>query len=421
MANAVLVVRERATIVLKFMKRTLLILGLVIVVAVVVYVATRRSAPPEAPFARAKRETLVSVLSTNGKTEPVAWVPVHTERAGRITAVMVERGQTVAAGGELAVLEDGASAAMVASAQARLEQAKAEVGVLERGGRAAELAEIESTLKRVAVDRAAAQRELAALERLVEKQAAPRLELDTAKDRLAQLDAQMAAQQTRRAALVGQGELAVAQSRVRDAEATLGQARRQSEMASIRAPRGGVVYELPARVGAWLEAGGLVARIGDMSRLRVTVYIDEPDLGRVKKGLPVTVTWDALAGREWQGVVDAVPAQVIALGTRQVGEVVTVADNPRHDLPPGANINARIRAQVVEGALTIPKAALRRENEELGVFVLEGGRLAWRAVEIGVSSETRAEVRRGVKEGDLVALPSDRSLAVGQELTAVVP
>ena len=403
------------------MKRTLLILGLLIAVALVVFIATRRTAPPDAPFAKAKKETLVSVLSTNGKTEPVEWTPVHAERAGRISRVPIVRGQTVAAGAVLAVLEDGVSAAALAAAQSRLEQAKAEVAVLERGGRAAELAEIESTLKRVAAERETAQRDVAALERLVAKQAAPRQELDTAKDRLAQLDAQTAAQQTRRAALVGQGELAVAQARVRDAEASRTQALRLIEMASMRAPRGGVVYELPAREGAWLEAGGLIARIGEMSRLRVTVYIDEPDLGRVKKGLPVTITWDALQGREWLGVVDQVPGQVIALGTRQVGEVVTIADNPKLDLPPGANINARIQAQVVDNALTIPKAALRREGGELGVFVLEGGRLAWRAVQVGVSSETRAEVRRGLKEGDLVALPSDRTLAVGQELTPIQP
>ncbi len=403
------------------MKRTFSVLALLGVAAVGVYLATRQTAPPQAPFAKAKRETLVSVLSTNGKTEPVEWAPVHAERAGRISQVPVTRGQTVAAGSVLMILEDAASAALAASAQARLEQAKAEVAVLERGGRAAELAEIESSLKRIEMERAAARRELAALVRLVEKQAAPRLELDTAKDRLAQLDAQVAAQHSRRAALVGQGDLAVAQARVRDAEAALAHARRQSELASIRAPRAGVVYDLPARVGAWLEPGGLVARVGDMARLRVTVYIDEPDLGRVKKGLPVTVTWDALQGRQWQGVVDQVPAQVVSLGTRQVGEVVTVADNPRQDLPPGANINAQIRTQVVEGALTIPKAALRRENGELGVYVLEGGRLAWRAVEIGVSSETRAEVRRGVKEGDLVALPTDRALTVGQQLTPVEP
>ena len=411
-------VRERETIVLNFMKRTLLILGL-LSVAVAVYLATRRSAPPEAPFAKAKRETLISVLSTNGKTEPVEWSPVHAERAGRISRIAVVRGQTVVAGTVLAILEDSASAAMIASAQSRLEQAKAEVAVLERGGRAAELAEIDTAMLRVAAERAAVERELAVLERLVAKQAAPRLELDTAKDRLAQLDAQAVAQKSRRAALVGQGDRAVAQARVRDAEAMLAQARRQIELASIRAPRGGVVYDLPAREGVWLEVGGLVARIGDMSRLRVTVYIDEPDLGRVKKGLPVTLTWDALQGREWLGVVDQVPAQVIALGTRQVGEVVTLAENPKQDLPPGANINARIQAQVVEGALTIPKAALRRENGELGVFVLQGGRVAWKPVEVGVSSETRAEVRRGVREGDFVALPSERTLAVGQQLTPI--
>jgi HlyD family secretion protein len=408
------------------MKRWSWLVGLLVVVAGLIFVATRRAAPPEVPFAKAKRETLVSLLTTNGKTEPLEWAPLHAERAGRVSRLLVSRGQTVAAGAAMAVMEDNESQAAIATAQARLEQARAEVANLQRGGRAVELAESAAAVQRLKIDRTTLQRELSSLERLVEKNAATRVELDAAKDRAAQLDAQISAQEARRAALVGQGDVTVAQARVRDAEAALAQAKLRSEQATLRAPRGGVVYDLPAREGGWLEAGALVARVGDLSRLKVTVYVDEPDLGRARKGLPVTLTWDAMPGREWQGVVDMVPSQVIGLGSRQVGEVVTIAENPQRDLPPGANVNARIRSQVVEGALSIPKAALRRNQSELGVFVLEGGRpetgrLAWRAVKVGSSSDYRAEIQSGLKEGDAVALPSERTLAAGLEVTAVYP
>jgi HlyD family secretion protein len=403
------------------MKRWFWILFLVIVAAAGVWLASKRNAPPESPFARARKETLVSMLTTNGKTEPVDWSPVHAEREGRVLRLMVQRGQTVAAGAVLAELDNNDAQSELAAAQSRLEQAKVELANLQRGGRAAELAEIEGQLKRFQVEREPAKREVASLERLVTNQAATRSELDAAKDKLAQLDAQIAAQQARRSALVGQGDVPVAQARVKDAEAALQLAQRRKELSVIRAPRGGVVYDLAAKSGAWLGAGDLVAKVGDTSKLRVTVYIDEPDLGRIRKGLPVAITWQAEPRGEWKGVVDEIPTQVIALGTRQVGEVVTLADNPNHDLPPGANIDAKIRAQVVENAVTIPKAALRRENGELGVFVLKAGRLEWRKVTVGVSSETKAEIQRGVSDGDSVALPSEGTLAAGMAVTPVYP
>lgn len=403
------------------MKRWLWIVVLAAVAVAGLWLVFKRSAPPESPFAKVRRETLVSMLTTNGKTEPVEWTPIHAERDGRVVRVLVARGQSVPAGAVLAELDGNDAQAELATAQARQQQASVELANLKRGGRSAEIAEIDGIINRLQVERGPAQREVAALGRLVTNQAATRAELDAAKDKLADLDAQIAAQQSRRAALVGQGDVAVAEARLRDAQAAVQLAQRRREQSQIRTPRAGVVYDLPVKAGAWLGAGDLVAKVGDISRLRVTVYIDEPDLGRIRKGLPVVITWQAQPKGEWKGTVDEVPSQVIAMGTRQVGEVVTLADNPNQDLPPGANIDARIRAQVVENAVTIPKAALRRDNGELGVFVLENGRLVWRKVAVGVSSETKAEIQSGVRDGESVALPSETALAAGMPVTPVYP
>jgi len=62
--------------------------------------------------------------------------------------------------------------------------------------------------------------------------------------------------------------------------------------------------------------------------VRVWLYVDEPLLGRVAPGQPVTITWEALPGRQWCGAVEKMPADIRPLGSRQVGDVVSVIDNP---------------------------------------------------------------------------------------------
>jgi len=131
----------------------------------------------------------------------------------------------------------------------------------------------------------------------------------------------------------------------------------------------------------------------------------------------VTINWDALPGRAWQGRVERSPSNIVALGSRQVGEVLCTIDNPGRALLPGTNVDAHIRTATVEKALTIPKECLRRDARGVGVFALRGGRLAWRAVETGASSVTRVQIVEGLAEGDQVALPTELTLQDGEIVT----
>ena len=83
------------------MKKLLLLL-LLVVAAVIGWGVFRKNAPPQVNFARVKRETLVSTLSTNGKAEPFEWQAVHAETAGLVSQVAVREGQRVAKGAALA-------------------------------------------------------------------------------------------------------------------------------------------------------------------------------------------------------------------------------------------------------------------------------------------------------------------------------
>jgi multidrug efflux pump subunit AcrA (membrane-fusion protein) len=101
--------------------------------------------------------------------------------------------------------------------------------------------------------------------------------------------------------------------------------------------------------------------------------------------------------------------------------VLCTIENPDEELKPGTNVDAEIRSSTVEGALTIPKEALRRESKGTGVFILQGETLAWRVLKTGISSVTRVQIKDGLSEGDAVALPSERALRDGERVAPVFP
>jgi HlyD family secretion protein len=374
----------------------------------------RSNDAPPVPFAKVIRETLVSSLPTNGKVEPIEWQAVRVEQGGLVSKVPVQQGQTVSAGAPLAILSDTGLQADLNAADARVAQARADLATVDAGGKQVELTAIASDLARLRAEKEHDRKEYASLRRLADKQAASPLEVDEIKSKVEAVDMGIEALEMRRAVLVTQSDKTVAQARLRDAEAAVELARSHIAETVIHAPIAGVVYDLAARPGAYLNVGDLVANVGQTERLRVRVYVDEPELGRVAEGQPVTINWDALPGRDWQGRVERKPSNIVALGSRQVGEVLCTIDNPGRVLLPGTNVDAHIRTATVDRALTIPKECLRRDAHGVGVFALSGGRLVWRAVDTGASSLTRVQIVAGLAEGDEVALPTELTLHDGE-------
>lgn len=380
------------------------------------------SAPPEVAFAIAKHDSLISTLSTNGKVEPSEFVEVRALRPGIVERVLVERGRRVQAGELLALLDEREARIELAAAEARLRQAQAALEVVRAGGRASELAELDASLARARLELDKAEREFQVAQRLLEKQAASRGEVELAKHRVEQARAEVQGLEARRAALASPAERASAEARLREAEAALKQAAEKLHQCRIVAPLGGLVYDLRIRRGDYLQPGDLVASVGKLDPVRVRVYVDEPELGRLAAGMAVTLSWDALPGRVWHGRVEQMPTQVKALGNRQVGELLLTIDNPGLDLLPGANVNAEIRTQLVANALTIPKEAVRRMSAEHGVFVLDATeRVRWRPVKLGAASLTRVEVREGLAAGERVALGTQHPLRDGSRVRPVFP
>lgn len=99
-------------------------------------------------------------------------------------------------------------------------------------------------------------------------------------------------------------ERAMAEARVKSAQAALAQAQAQLQQTQVIAPFAGQVGAIHVRPGELAVPGQPVLVLGDTSKLRVeTTDLRETDVTRVKVGMPVEVTFDALPGRTFQGTV----------------------------------------------------------------------------------------------------------------------
>jgi HlyD family secretion protein len=390
----------------------LILLVLAIAGVVIWQLEARRGRPPQVAFAKAARESISSLVPTNGKVEPVEAGNARAERAGAVTKILIRQGQRVESGQALVELDASEAQAELKTAEARQAAIRAEMQVFAQGGRTADLAGIDTALDKARVELKIAQDGYNVATRLRDKKAGTESEVRAAKEAVERAQASIQALQKQRSSLVTPADHANAEARLDEAKTAAQLAEARIRMSTVHAPIAGMVYQFDLKPGAYLNAGDLVASIGRLDHVHVKVYVDEPDLGRVRKGMPVTITWDALPGRQWKGEVDRTPTEIVAMGARQVGEVLIDIANPDMDLKPGANVNAVILSETVDNAITIPKEAVHREKGQTGVYLLEDGTIRWRTITQGVNNTTRTQVRE-LKEGDAVALPSEKPLKDG--------
>ncbi len=121
---------------------------------------------------------------------------------------------------------------------------------------------------------------------------------------------------------------AVAEARVKSAQAALAQAEAQRKQSQVIAPFAGQIGTINVRPGELAVPGAPVLMLGDTGELRVeTTDLRETDVTRLKIGMPVEVTFDALPGRSFQGkVVRIAPMSTVEKGSTNFTLVVEVSD-----------------------------------------------------------------------------------------------
>lgn len=374
-----------------------------------------REPPPQVTAAQVTRGALSATITSNGKVEAIE---PHTLRAPLdtfVSAVHAVEGQAVRRGQLLLELEVSDARAQLARAREELLAAEEELRAARAGGAPEEVAQLESDLRKTSAELDRLRRERSALERLLARQAATRDELDQNKLALERAEAQWKLLQERKADLDRRAKLDVERAalRVERARSEIRALEQKVAAGRVVAPADSTLYSLPVRPQAFVRTGDLLAELADLRRVRVRVFVDEPELGALEKGQRVEITWEALSQRSWTGVTELIPKAVVPRGGRSVGELLCTIENEKVELLPNVNVNARIRLRERAEALAVPRGAVRTEGTKRYVFVIEGNRLRRQEIQIGISSATHHEVLTGLKDGERVALPGDIELKDG--------
>jgi HlyD family secretion protein len=239
---------------------------------------------------------------------------------------------------------------------------------------------------------------------LQQRGAASPAEVEAAQNRLKTADAQLNLLQQKLGNRYSQPEVVRVLAQAGEARAAYDAAQDLLAHSNVTAPRAGSVYSLPVKEGAYVNPGDLLVQVADLSRIQVRAFVDEPEIGRLAKGQRVTVTWDALPGRSWEGTVTRVPTTVTAVGSRTVGEITCAVDNHDLKLLPNVNVNVQVTTLQHSGVITVAREAVHEEDNEQFVYTIWRGSLKRVKVMTGLSDLTRVEVTSGLPEGAEVAL-----------------
>jgi HlyD family secretion protein len=356
--------------------------------------------------AKVQRTTIRSVISTNGKVEPIQNFEAHAPIGASVKRVLVKEGDHVQKGQLLVQLNDSEARDQAAKAQSQMKGSEADVAAIQTGGTHEEVLTTQTQMVKARSDRDAAQRNFEAVERLQQKGAATPGEVKAAQAQLDTANAELKLLEQKQQARYSQPEVARVDAQKSEAQTAYAAATDILNQLNIRAPFAGIVYSLPVREGNYLNPGDLILQEADLSQVLVRAFIDEPDLGRLAPNQKIEVTWDAIAGRVWDGSISAVPTAVKLHGTRNVGEITSIVDNKDLKLLPNINVGVTVVTTEDQNALSVPREAVRQEDGKTYVYQVTNDTLERRDVQTSVSNLTQVEVTSGISEDALVAIAS---------------
>ncbi len=352
-----------------------------------------------------KGDIAKSVVAT-GKIEPLTKVEVKSKASGIVKQVLVDYGDHVKAGQVLVELDKEQLEAQVRSARANLMAAQAAVkasqATFERNKVDAEGPDV--PFLKASMDRARQLHSDGLISEAV-------LE-DSEKAYQLALNKQMSA--TRNLA-VSRADIARAEAQVAQARAVLDSDEEDLRNSTIVSPMDGIVLSKDVEVGDAVSSilvlgsqATLVMTLGDVSEVDVKGKVDEADISRVYLGQPARITVESLKGKTFEGKVTKISPMGVEKDNVTTFEVRVSIRNPSGELKANMSANAEIIQQEKKAVLLVPEAAVVYDKDKKTFLEVpdpkaENGRRKV-AAELGISNGVKAELVKGLKEGEKVIL-----------------
>ena len=180
------------------------------------------------------------------------------------------------------------------------------------------------------------------------------------------------------------------------------QARRQLELASPRADRGGVLTWVVTEEGVSVTKGQTLARVADFTTFRVDASVSDVHGKRLSTGLPAVVR---IGDERLDGTVAAINPTVV---NGAITVAVTLAEPSSRLLRSNLRVDVEIVTARQARALRVRRGPFATGEGTQQVFVIRDGRAERRAVRFGLSGVDHFEVAEGLAAGDEVIVSDMR-------------
>lgn len=181
-----------------------------------------------------------------------------------------------------------------------------------------------------------------------------------------------------------QAEVAAAEASAAQARARIGLLEEQRRELRLVAPFDAVVAERKLDPGATVGPGTPILRLVASGPPRVRFRVPEQSLAVVREDLPLRVRTAATGAQSFEGKVERVGGEVSR--TDRLVQVEGVLNDEVPALKPGMYARVELSERTFEDVLLVPTTALLQRFsgyvEQSGVFVADGDRARWRAVEV---------------------------------------
>jgi RND family efflux transporter MFP subunit len=187
----------------------------------------------------------------------------------------------------------------------------------------------------------------------------------------------------------------------------------------IIAPFDGTVTAVNNQIGDTVGSAAVIT-VSDLSRLLLTVYIDEADLSKLAIGEEADAVFDSLPNQTFKGkVTEIVPALTTVASVPAVQAQVQLDNTTGTALYVGLNATVNVINAQVNNVLLVPIQALKLlEPGKYAVFVMKNGNLTFQPVVVGLMDQSFAEIKSGLQSGDVV---STGLTATNQSASAATP
>ncbi|HXO61655.1 MAG TPA: efflux RND transporter periplasmic adaptor subunit [Candidatus Acidoferrales bacterium] len=374
--------------------------------------------------APAEKEDISQIVNEEAVIFPLQQATVAPKITSTIKQFLVQRGSKVKKGQLMAVLENADLSAAAESSRGDYEQAEAAYTTTVASSLPQQIqkAELDAASAKSAFE--AAEKVFNSRKDLFQQGALPRRELDAAEVALVAARSQNEQAQKQLADLKRVGKeqaLKSAEGQKESAQGKYHGAAAQLSYSLIKSPIDGVVTDRPLYVGDLATANQPLLTVMNISKLIAKGHIPQSEAAQLKVGNPAQLKVPGMDEPVAGKVTLVSPA--LDPGSTTI-EVWVEAKKPNPALRPGITVQVAMVAKTVKDAVVVPTAAVYKNPEGNGDYVLIAGtdeKAHVKPVQVGIRNGEDAQIASGINAGDPVITAGGYAVPDGTKIKVEKP